>query len=92
MRRRHDLLQVAGDPPHAFRWRDRRYVVTEVLGSWVEAPAWWRPARDAVASPPRQHQWWRVAARLTHPAARGSTGVYELCRSGETWLLRRVHD
>lgn len=114
MRRRHDPIAVpaagpvAGEAaPQAFRWRGRVYLVTEVLGHWVEAAAWWRPPRTgtragartgtglAVAAPAgvvQQRRWWRVAARPSHPAARGATGVYELCCSGGTWSLRRVHD
>jgi hypothetical protein len=84
--------------PEAFRWRGRRYVVTEVLGQWVEAAAWWRPGAAetvdvaATSQPVRQRRWWRVSARPTHPATQGATGVYELCCSGGTWSLRRVHD
>jgi hypothetical protein len=107
---------VAGDAsgtvaPEAFRWRGRRYVVTEVLAHWVEAAAWWRaggaspsvavtagqqsaeqPAQQPARPSAQQRRWWRVAARPTHPATQGAPGVYELCCSGGTWSLRRVHD
>jgi hypothetical protein len=87
--------RAVDDPPEAFRWRGRRYVVTEVLGHWVEVGAWWRRTESAVLPAPaasRQQWWWRVAARPTHPAAQGRNGVYELCCSAGDWSLRRVHD
>jgi len=78
-----------GQPPRAFRWRGRRYVVQSVLTHWVETGAWWtagtvtaEPAGTAGATEPAEpavpdaeRELWRVEA-----GARGSTGVLDLCR------------
>jgi hypothetical protein len=41
----------AGPEPAQFLWRDRLYVVREVLARWTEAGGWWRvPAVRALAS------------------------------------------
>jgi hypothetical protein len=90
-----------GQPPRAFRWRGRRYVVHSVLTHWVETGRWWAaPLPQVVAAgastplPQAERQLWRVEA-----GARGGTGVLDLCRStaaGEpgtdSWTVRHVHD
>lgn len=38
--------------PVAFTWRDRSYVVREVLDHWRERRAWWRLALEATARSP----------------------------------------
>ncbi|HVQ87851.1 MAG TPA: DUF6504 family protein [Actinomycetes bacterium] len=81
-------------PPLAFRWQGRRYVVGSVLAHWVETGAWWRvPSREAPTdgtAPTRtdpERQLWRVEA------CRGSsTGVFDLCQDTSGWSLRGVHD
>ena len=49
--------------PTAFLWRERLYVIREVLGHWHESTAWWEQG----------------AARVLHgegvPAARGADGA-----------------
>ncbi len=74
-------------PPEAFIWRDRLYVVGEVLGQWRERRAWWRDA-DEVAAAARERYVWRVAA--SRGRAFGA-GVYDLAL-GDDWRLVRVCD
>ncbi len=71
-----------GSVPVRFRWRWRTYVVTEVLGRWIEGGAWWPAvtaaistvgARSPAASGPDRRVW-RVEARTE-----GRTGVFDLC-------------
>jgi Family of unknown function (DUF6504) len=41
------MVRVAGEPdgaPGTFLWRDRVYVVREVLGHWQERRSWWASA------------------------------------------------
>jgi hypothetical protein len=76
-----------GDPgqPEAFIWRDRLYVVREVLVTWRERRAWWREALDAddaqvrpgetLAVAARERQVWRVEAS---PGWSFTPGVYDL--------------
>lgn len=49
MRRVDEAIEplAPGQPPRAFRWRGRRYVVHTVLTHWVETGAWWRSAVPA---------------------------------------------
>jgi len=71
-------------PPLAFRWQGRRYVVGSVLAHWVETGAWWRTP-GPLADP--ECQMWRVEV------CRGrSTGVFDLCQDTTGWSLRGVHD
>jgi len=71
-------------PPLAFRWQGRRYIVGSVLAHWVETGAWWRAA-GPLTDPERQ--LWRVEV------CRGeSTGVFDLCQDTTGWSLRAVHD
>jgi hypothetical protein len=80
--------------PTAFLWRNRLYVVREVLGHWHERGDWWsgRAARavhgdlgDAVADAgggvavlDREQELWRVEAS---PGRVFGTGVYDLSRA-----------
>ncbi len=73
-------LQQAG--PVAFVWRERLYVVRQVLGCWRERQAWWsHHDRGALrAEDIGESRIWRVEAgsgRTTGPAA----GVFDLCES-----------
>lgn len=73
--------------PRAFRWRGRRYRVTQVLGHWREDPGWWRRSDGSVIRI-EQADLWRVEARNGTP----HRGVYELVRRGAEWHLDRVWD
>ena len=92
MVRRHDdtVLVHADDEPREFIWRGRRYTVCTVLSSWQERRSWWREVGDhpAAGIPGAQRQVWRVEAR---PPS-GSTGVFDLGRDDDQWLLLRAHD
>ena len=42
-------VQRRDDVPAGFLWRGRRYVVGDVLGTWVETrPWWWAPSARAL--------------------------------------------
>jgi hypothetical protein len=108
MSRRHaDPVQVThastpdGPQPSQFLWRDRLYVVREVLGRWVESGGWWRgpsvrhlhvggsPVAPAGEIDDREREIWRVEAGRA-----GSTGVFDLVHCSVTggWTLHRVMD
>jgi hypothetical protein len=83
-------------------WRGQgRYVVDELLDSWVETAPWWQRPADGGASAdlvaPREV--FRVeavrveAVRVGRPGT-GSAGVYDLCwdAADNRWSLVRVHD
>jgi hypothetical protein len=79
------LTDGPGQPPLAFRWQGRRYVVGSVLAHWIETGAWWRNPTSTVTDPERR--LWRVEV------CRGrSTGVFDLCEDDAGWSLRGVHD
>jgi hypothetical protein len=74
------VLTGPDDQPRVFRWRGRRYEVTEVLAQWLEVTPWWRvaaqhPAVDLPAVHDRQRQVWRVEA---------GGGVFDLAAAGST--------
>ena len=80
-------------------WRGgSRYLVGELLDSWVETPAWWR--RDAAvpggASAERvaTREVWRVEAVRAGRSRTSFAGVYDLSWDGadNRWWLVRVHD
>jgi len=64
--------------PTAFIWRRRLYRVVEILSWWREASEWW--SGEPV----------RILIRVT--AEQRGVGIYELCKSGSRWFLRRVFD
>lgn len=73
-----------GDPAQ-FVWRDRLYVVRQVLDHWVVAREWWKVSADD----PGERRFWRLEAS---PAQQ--VGTYELrfdTASGG-WLLLRAWD
>jgi hypothetical protein len=92
MARRHDEpVEVRADAgPRSFVWRGRRYTVCAVLASWQERRPWWRAVGDDPGgpTPDTERRVWRVEAR---PPA-GTTGVFDLGRDDDRWLLLRSHD
>ncbi len=84
-------IEVATTPaqdPRVFRWRGRRYVVTEVLATWHERRPWWRDLHDGLGDTPTGRQIWRVQARI----GAGSSGVFDLGQTAGSWLLLAAHD
>jgi hypothetical protein len=91
------VITAADTTPQVFRWRGRRYPVSEVLGRWREVAPWWRltgfaraadPAAPAVAAATtevgeHQREVWRVLA---------GQGVFDLGHDGTGWVLIRVVD
>jgi hypothetical protein len=78
-------------------WRgESRYVVGELLDSWVETPAWWQRATAGGASgdlvAPRE-VWRREAVRAGR-SRMSFAGVFDLSWDGaeNRWSLVRVHD
>lgn len=64
-----------GPVPDAFLWRNRLYVVREVLASWLEREAWWeQPSSPAVP----ERTVWRVEAGAGRALG---TGVYDLAQA-----------
>ena len=80
-------------------WRgDTRYVVGELLDSWVETGAWWRRgdgtrggASDELVA---TREVWRVEAVRAGRSRMSFAGVYDLSWDSATnrWWLVRVHD
>ena len=80
-------------------WRNHsRYVVGEVLDSWVETGAWWRrdvSARGgASAELVATQEVWRVEAVRAGRSRMSFAGVYDLSwdSAANRWWLVRVHD
>ncbi len=78
-------------------WRGQwRYVVGELLDSWVETPPWWqRPAGGgASAELVAAREVFRVEAVRAGRSRMSFAGVYDLSwdASGNRWWLVRVHD
>ena len=78
-------------------WRgESRYVVGELLDSWVETPAWWERAAAGGASvdlvSPREV--WRLEAVRAGRSRMSFAGVYDLSweAAENRWSLVRVHD
>ena len=78
-------------------WRGQsRYVVGELLDSWVETPAWWQHAAvggasgDLVAT----REVWRLEAVRAGRSRMSFAGVYDLSwdAAENRWSLVRVHD
>ena len=67
-----------GPVPDAFLWRNRLYVVREVLASWLEREAWWeQPASGGSRAVPERTVW-----RVEAGAGRAlGTGVYDLAQA-----------
>ena len=78
-------------------WRGQsRYVVGELLDSWVETPAWWQRAATGGASGDlvAAREVWRLEAVRAGRSRMSFAGVYDLSwdASGNRWWLVRVHD
>ena len=79
-------------------WRGQsRYLVGELLDSWMETPAWWQreaatggASADLVAA----REVWRVEAVRAGRSRMSFAGVYDLCwdSAANRWSLVRVHD
>jgi hypothetical protein len=97
-----EVAEVAAEgrgAPAEFRWRGRRYVVHDVLASWVEAVPWWRGVLLATGASGQSYVW-RVEAAGRADGAQ-VPGVYELRRDPPRggsdrgdghWSLVRVLD
>ena len=80
-------------------WRgESRYLVGELLDSWLETPPWWQ--RDAAvpggasAELVASREVWRVEAVRAGRSRTSFAGVYDLFwdAAGNRWWLVRVHD
>ena len=79
-------------------WRGQsRYVVGELLDSWVETPAWWQrdtAGTGASAELVATREVWRVEAVRAGRSRMSFAGVYDLSwnAAANRWWLVRVHD
>ena len=80
-------------------WRGKsRYVVGELLDSWVETTPWWERADaetgGASADLVAPREVWRVEAVRAGRSRMSFAGVYDLSweAAGNRWSLVRVHD
>jgi hypothetical protein len=81
-------------------WRGQgRYVVGEVLDSWVETAPWWQPdpgagRGGASAELVATRQVWRVEAVRAGRSRMSFAGVFDLSwePTANQWLLVRAHD
>jgi hypothetical protein len=80
-------------------WRgETRYVVGELLDSWVETGAWWQRGAGsrggASAELVATREVWRVEAVRAGRSRMSFAGVYDLSwdSAANRWWLVRVHD
>jgi hypothetical protein len=81
-------------------WRGQsRYLVGELLDSWVETAPWWRSSRSAQvpgasADLVATQEVWRVEAVRAGRSRTSFAGVYDLSwdAAANRWWLVRVHD
>lgn len=85
MRRYDEPVQVrltTGDDgtavPDAFLWRNRVYVVREVLSTWLESEPWWETARTPGRRAAPERTVWRVEAGAGRTLG---AGVYDLAQA-----------
>jgi Family of unknown function (DUF6504) len=78
-------------------WRgESRYLVGELLDSWVETPVWWH--RDALGGASAElvanQEVWRVEAVRAGRSRTSFAGVFDLSWDAvdNRWWLVRVHD
>lgn len=91
MRRYDEPVQVRLSPdadrpradqvPDAFLWRNRLYVVREVLATWLEREAWWETPPVHGGRAGYERTVWRVEAGAGRALG---TGVYDLARTVPT--------
>ncbi|RBY77131.1 hypothetical protein DQ238_15675 [Geodermatophilus sp. TF02-6] len=95
-----EQVQVEPGPlgPAQF-WRGRsRYVVGELLDSWVETAPWWQCAPEVVGGASADlvatREVWRVEAVRAGRSRTSSAGVFDLSweSAANRWSLVRVHD
>ena len=67
-----------GPVPDAFLWRNRLYVVREVLASWLEREAWWEQPGSGSDRTAPERTVWRVEAGAGRALG---TGVYDLAQA-----------
>ncbi|MCW2697180.1 MAG: uncharacterized protein JWR62_2265 [Modestobacter sp.] len=92
-------VELGAQGPAQF-WRGQgRYVVGEVLDSWVETAPWWQPdpgagRGGASAELVATRQVWRVEAVRVGRSRMTFAGVFDLSwePTAGQWLLVRVHD
>ena len=78
-------------------WRgSSRYVVGELLDSWVETAPWWQSDTPGGASAElvASREVWRLEAVRAGRSRMSFAGVYDLSwdATGNRWWLVRVHD
>jgi hypothetical protein len=78
-------------------WRgSSRYVVGELLDSWVETAPWWERDTPGGASAElvASREVWRLEAVRAGRSRMSFAGVYDLSwdATGNRWWLVRVHD
>ena len=82
-------------------WRGQsRYLVGELLDSWVQTAPWWRRGAGGAASGGASadlvatQEVWRVEAVRAGRSRTSFAGVYDLSwdAAGNRWWLVRVHD
>ncbi len=67
-----------GPVPDAFLWRNRLYVVREVLASWLEREAWWEQPTAGGGRAVPERTVWRVEAAAGRTLG---SGVYDLAQA-----------
>ncbi len=77
-------------------WRGQsRYLVGELLDTWVETAPWWRSSRGGATSDlVATQEVWRVEAVRAGRSRTSFAGVYDLSwdAAANRWWLVRVHD
>jgi hypothetical protein len=79
-------------------WRgSSRYVVGELLDSWMETAPWWQQhasGAGATSELVASREVWRVEAVRAGRSRMSFAGVYDLSwdAAGNRWWLVRVHD
>ena len=80
-------------------WRGQsRYVVGELLDSWVETAPWWQRAPEAAGGASAElvatREVWRVEAVRAGRSRMSFAGVFDLSweSADNRWSLVRVHD
>jgi len=80
-------------------WRGQsRYLVGELLDSWVQTPPWWQRGDagpgGASAELVTTQEVWRVEAVRAGRSRTSFAGIYDLSwdPAGNRWWLVRVHD